>query len=1124
MLFDEEQVHLALARVCQPDGATLGTAFFVLPGIALTCHHLVESRNKVLLDCGNGQICEGIVADVDRFPDIDLAIVTCDASPHVKPLAIVGEYQGISRFWTKGFHYYGRQITEALPASGEVGGVTSISFSTDARTYQLNNVLVLKHDIIDSGLSGAPVIDPDTGVVFAIINAQFGRQSPLAGFALPLSRVQEHSACLRELFVDNSKSVARYGRFLNYLGAREICRRQREAILERLIQREIYMPDLYIQRAEQPRFDDFNKSDALILPIIGNAGVGKTMLLADLTSQIQERPVLLLLGRDLSVFEPDLFAAITSRLRETVPDLLGVGGTASLVVEALQKTGQQLTVLLDGLNEIPASAGSMPAWIERTVTWLQKTKTKLVLTSRLESWQTSEALFPEELVFREKNPRQKENFKRGMLLGDFSETEAIEVKERYGLSESLSTREVRHPLMARIYWELQAEGHGHLNLTRYRVMQRFIKRKCDRIALAVGQGVLSSHVEFYLREAARLALNRGGFELEDKEFFDLFAGNSILADQSVHEGLFMTISAGKRFTFDEIAEFLQSKSVDLAAILNQFLPETANEIDLTPGAIVYAVLRLEDEGQEENVIKAIETLIAAHGDIGKDAILSENAIAQLLPQIHKPERFMAGIEAVIRTSTERFGWLFDDFGLRAAVTHSKLPLGFKLDMLKIFLALENSEEFSRHHWDSLERSVIRDKEHTGYFISELIRAAPGPTFKVMVSWLDDATPLRRKESTIENVAGGLMFCLRHSDFNSLFEALARSMAKRDSSERYLTIKEDVIFREVAENDPQETLEVCLEWITRDDPLFREEAARLAMVLGSQATAEAFQHRLYQVLSHAIGRVGPETELIAKIGIGRLPIYRKLVIGELISFFKQGTLGVGPYEVARFADTHFDLITPTIKDLITAKSDLASGTLLAFCRSKRTTREQETLVELLKFGGTQGLLANGNFRSAVDNLIEQTETESDAERNYKLVEHLASCDQIILSSLKYFAAQHYGPNDHRNKLSDKILQLVVKYGRFDIDDQSMLVYKLASNYSNKRDSQKYILALGEKMPADKFHLALVSGALRNDEFGKALAEWLESDPRLWPHGSTKIFIDNIRKGCEVREAARAAFKF
>ena len=626
-----------------------------------------------------------------------------------------------------------------------------------------------------------------------------------------------------------------------------------------------------------------------------------------------------------------------------------------------------------------------------------------------------------------------------------------------------------------------------------------------------------------MREAARLALNRGGFELEDKEFFDLFGGNSILAGQAVHEGLFMTVSDGKRFTFDEIAEFLQSKSVDLEAILNQFLPRTANKVDLTPGAIVYAVLRFEDEGKEENVLKAIETLIAAHGPIGDDAILSETAIAQLLPQIHKPERFMAGIEAVIRTSTERFGWPFDDFGLRAAVIHSELPLGFKLDMLKLFLALENSDEFARHHWDALEQRVIRDKEHTGYFISELIRAAPSPAFKIMVNWLDDETPLRGEESTIENAAGGLMFCLRHYGFNSLCEALASSVAKRGLVERYLAIKEDVIFLEIAENDPQETLKVCLEWITHDDLLLREEATRLAMALALHAADEAFQHRLYQVLSHAIGTVGPETELIAKIGIGRLPLYRKLVIRELLSFFKQGRLGVGPYEIARFADTHLDLITSTIRDLITAKSDLAGAALLALCRSKRTPRKKEALIELLKFGGTQGLLTNGSFRSAVEYLIEQTETESDAEEIWKLVEHLVSCDQRILSTLRYFAIQPYGPNEQRNKLSDKILPLVINYGGFDIDDQFRLVYKLASDYSPRRDSKKYILELGEKMPADKFHFALVSGALRNDEFAKALAEWLESDPRLSPQGATEIFIDNIRKGREVKEAARIAFK-
>ena len=1114
MLFDETSIRSALARVCNSNGATLGTAFFILPheGIALTCHHLVENSQDVLLQSGDGKFFQGTVADDDRFPEIDVAIIRCPSNLTASALPIVTEFEGISRFWTKGFHFYGTEITDALPAAGAVDGVTAIQFSTSDRTYQLSNVLVLKHDVIDAGLSGAPVIDPETGVVFALVNAKFVRQGPLAGFALPLAQVKEHSAKLKELFEANANCLPRYGRFLNYLGAREICRKQRDTILGRLIRRDFYLRDLYTPRAEQQTVEDFYKSDALILPIIGNAGVGKTMMLAEFARLADDREALLLLGRDVRVDESDLSRVITARLRENSAPLLGVKGDASLLVEALRTKARQLTVFFDGFNEIPVSAaGAMPAWVEQTVNWLEHTNTRLIISSRPEFWQVSESLFDKKLMYSVEANREQKKLTSGLLLSDFNQEEAEEVRKRYGLSLSISVRQLQHPLMARIYWEMQNEGQGKLEqITRYRVMQRFIKKKCDRIALAVGPSVISSHVEVHLREAARMVFEKGGFELEDKEFFDLFTGNAALADQFVQEGLFMSTSAGKRFVFDEIAEFVQSKSLPLETIVSQFAADPLTRPNLTAGPIVYTILRLEDEGRAEDVRKALETLLASRLRQNKGSAVSENVIVQLLSQLHEPERFRTDIEtladAIVGGSSQRH----DRFGFRAALLRSELPIGFKLDLLRLFLLKEDSYDFEHHHWGDLERYVIRDKDHTGAFLSELIQSAPEQVFPILAAWLPDESNLRDGRSTLGHAAMALMFYHRHINFDLFCESLATVDRSRT----------DVIFVDVVKQDFHEIIDVLLGWSTRDDRSLLATAGRVAMRAARDSEDEVDQDRLYQLLSSVTGRVDEEIDVFATIGIGRLHKYRDLVIDDLISLFKKGHPLVDGYILGELADTHFQKVVSAVKEVMESSSDRVSTTFTALINQRRTTQERDTLIDLLNLGASNGLSRFYSFRLAMEYLLGLAATESDVSKMYDMVKHITTCDPAILSNVRYFAAASPDENVHRKKLRAQLLEFVIS-SETDPGNQRRLIGLIAASKPIRADALEIILALREKMPVDRLQEALISSAAMHELFANALAKWLKSDVRFPPSGLTQSFISKLDEGLQFPEAANAA---
>jgi len=1117
MLLDDDYVRRCLARVCNNDGATLGTAFFVLSadGVALTCHHLVENKEKVLLDCGDGRQRVGLITAADRFPEIDLAIVRCVDDPPRCALAIEADSSGITRFWTKGYHFYGADVTDALPATGEISGVTEIQFSTLNETrYKLSGVLVLKNDVFDPGLSGAPVLDPETGVVFAMINAKFLQSGPVAGFALPLSRMNTHSPKLVSLFESNRNTVPRYGRFLNHIGASEVCRLQRDRIIDLQIRREFFLSDLYCKRAGERNIEAFFESGALILPIVGNAGVGKTMLMAEMARR-SERNVVLLLGRDLRDGETDLSLAVTSRLQEVAGKLLGREGDASRVAAALRNGGRQLTVLFDGLNEIPARlSGDLQAWIERTITWLEETDTRLVLSCRPEFWAVAMDLFPKPLLFSMDNQEQTRS-EAGIRLGDFSEEEANNVIERYGFSESLSARDIRHPLMARIYWEMkQEEVQGRLAPTaRYDALQRFIEMKCDRMARALGPGVVRSYVEVSLKQAARASLARGGFEIGQEEFFGIFTDNPQLGNQLLLEGVFTTTSNGVRFVFDEIGEFVQAQTMQMDALISEFSGARQSQLGITAGTAVFLILRFDDYRQDEEVDRAIEAIVTAHVEGGRKGLICENIIAQVLPQLREPGRFTSQIGRLAREMTRqgRFSSEADRFELRATVTRLGIPLEFKLDLLRLFLPKEDSYDFEHHHWKNLKNDVFRLSWHTATLLGEVIHSSPERSFEVLSDWLTDMTPLSGNNSRISDAAMALMYYFRHLAFETLCEILARSPDP----------KAEFLLTEIAQTDIHETADLCLRWVEQNDPFLFDRAVRLSAYIAGRSQDNALEDKLYSVLIRGVGVADVEIDIIAKRGIGRLMKYRDAVIKELLFRFSRGDPQVDGYSVTEWASTHFSDIVSAVADLITTGKypERCSEALFSLCHREGSAEEKEKVVDLLYLGISKNLIKYSSFNHAVEYMLHSVDTQSLRLRMADFAGRISIGNPAVRVNLIYFAASAYHGNTHNRGLQDDIFELLTKH-ETDLDNRLLLVRTFAAQGLDRSDPLDYLLRIAREMSLKDFHDSLIGAAILKPDFAMQLAEWLESDPRLSPYGRTQEFLDGVRGGQTPYEAARA----
>jgi hypothetical protein len=1119
MLFEEDRARHALARVCTDEGATLGTAFFVLAGdraVALTCNHIVETRDTVLLDCGDGRRRQGVISADDHFPAIDVAIVRCTDAPPPAVLPIEANNLDITRYWTKGFHYYGQDVTDALPASGDISGTTEIQFLTSSgNTYRLSGILVLKNDIFDAGLSGAPVLDPDTGVVFAMVNAKFNRPGPLAGFALPLQNIKEHATALTSLFDANKNTIARYGRFLNHLGAAEICKRQREKMIDRLIRRDLFLRDLYCNRTMESTIDRFFESNYFILPIVGNAGVGKTMLLAEATRRAEGRDIVLLLGRDLHEGETELSAALTSQLREVATQLLGEAGDVSLLVTALRNSKRQLVVFLDGLNEIPASlSGTLSNWIERTITWLEATGSRLVVTSRPEFWEIWKELFPQSFIFREDKTPQPDSAKKEHTMGDFSWDEAEQAKERYGLGKFLSARDVLHPMMARMYWEMLEEGTNvrPVPITRYRALERFIEMKCNRIARALTPSPLRAYVESGLQRVSRTTLQKGGFEVERGEFFQLFADNPNLGNQFVQEGIFTTTRSGFRFTFDEIAEFEQSQIIDLKLLVKRFTEAKEQQPKLTTGTVVFTILRLDEVEDNQQINEAFHAILGAHTR-DDDRFFCENIFVQLLSQIRHPKRFVTEIEEMAKQMAHHGYYSFesDRFDLRTTVATIDLPMEFKLDLLRIFLPKEGYYEFESHHWKYLKSDVFSDRYHTATILGEVIQAAPQPAFEYLMSWLVDRTELRGGIATIANVAMALMYYFLHLvPFNWLCELLAKSSHEKAGS----------LLGIIAKEKPGEILDICLVWVQGDDPFLHDTATWLSFEISSNIKENALENKLYSIFSHLAGLANTEINITAKKGISRLPNYRHIVFDELLNLFQQGAPEIDSYTIAKFASTYFDRVVALVEQLVKAGNNLKKcGELIcSLCDRNGTVEETNRIIDLLYLGLDKGLLEFYSFGLGLENLLGHIESELSKQKIADVVRKTIPVSAQARVNIMYFATSKHVDNNYQAELQDELLDLLIIH-ETDEANIGLLLRLLAADCLERPDPLGYFLKLGEKMSTELFHRRLIGLAFQDERFAAVLATWLASDTRISAAGPTQVFLEKVQQGEVPHKAAR-----
>lgn len=189
---DTAALRHSVIRICGSDGRTLGSGLSVAPGLVLTCAHVVRQHTDLVLEGVNG-IADGVVEVRSASPPTgwtnpawpfpDLAILRYLADP-IGSFALLQDAGFPSQridCVTWGFQSREDEVRpEGDPSAFRFTGVSGDGY------------LALKADVARPGLSGSPLVCPESRAVMGLVAVTRSAVRPSGGWASPISGLTDH--------------------------------------------------------------------------------------------------------------------------------------------------------------------------------------------------------------------------------------------------------------------------------------------------------------------------------------------------------------------------------------------------------------------------------------------------------------------------------------------------------------------------------------------------------------------------------------------------------------------------------------------------------------------------------------------------------------------------------------------------------------------------------------------------------------------------------------------------------------------------------------------------------------------------------------------------------------------
>jgi HEAT repeat protein len=173
-------INHAIVRISQ--GAAVGSGFFIMPGIVLTCAHVHDPSDPGALHVqwGQEQLTVRKVTRLRPESDPDLELLYIDRTDH-PVLSIAASSYAFFPFYSWGFQFEDRGYS-GYPSRGECTGFAPLKDDSNSRLLVLSREAAVK-----PGLSGSPVYSLLENKVVGVIK----RSNPDGGgYAVPVEEVE----------------------------------------------------------------------------------------------------------------------------------------------------------------------------------------------------------------------------------------------------------------------------------------------------------------------------------------------------------------------------------------------------------------------------------------------------------------------------------------------------------------------------------------------------------------------------------------------------------------------------------------------------------------------------------------------------------------------------------------------------------------------------------------------------------------------------------------------------------------------------------------------------------------------------------------------------------------------
>ncbi|MFI8221180.1 trypsin-like peptidase domain-containing protein [Streptomyces sp. NPDC085932] len=837
---DQAPPDEALVRIHDLAGRPRGTGFLAdHHGTLVTSHEAVDGLPRLVL-YGAGDRRRVVTADaITPLPALDLALVRTEGLG-VPPLPVTARDGAGTGTYVR--------IAAGGWREARVLGSTGVTYAATDRFHRIDGALELAVGTagrdalrLGGGAAGGPVVDAATGAVVAVLGTALRSGHRDVGFAVPLHPgVPGAAGPLADLLAENAATVPAYGDDLNLAGVLELTG------VSVGLDGPPAPPGLAepVERAAvAAEFSSFACGPEPVLGLVGAPGSGRTTELAALAARRARGgcPTLWLRGCDLRDDDTSVADAARRALTRAAPAVAAArtpAGLGDLSPERLahraSALGHPLLLLLDGPEEMPpALARRFADWAEGTLRWLRETGVRLVLTCRAEYWE--EASDPLHRPAR-------------VLLGDLTEDEARQARERLGIPESaLTGTDARHPLTLRLLAEVRAAladaperpaatldrsaaAGGNVALDRNATLDRndVFSAYLDLTALRIAQRLaavnglrgtavrrLAAKVAGQVHEAARRSLGPGLGDLDRDTFGAVFpwgtapdrlGGGDGWASAVLAEGLLVPSGAGYRFAHEELADWLHGLHLDLDEALHALVHRGRDDqADPVPhhriGPVVQALLWLERQHGTGPLASRLADLVHA-----LDADPGSWWAARLLAGTLSAVPDATPYTDVLRLLADRVvAWRRQERPVPDVLgpdfwTGLRLPDGPRFRLLRRLVHADGPPcETGPRFLDAVAR---------------LLAADPVAAQPQLVRWFDDEQPLpATPHATVALAAQALLHTHRHRALDELADVLADRAHRRA----------DELLAVLAEEEPSALCRAADRW-ARDERPARRAAA------------------------------------------------------------------------------------------------------------------------------------------------------------------------------------------------------------------------------------------------------------------------------------------------------------